>query len=108
MSAARFISNDDYFSKRSGLAREVIEKVGPGGHFLQEAHTFKHFRNELWVPSLLTREPREVWRQQGSKDLHQRLREKVAGIIATHQVPSLPDRTVAELARLRKEGVKLY
>jgi len=31
------------------LAVDVIAKVGPGGHFLGEKHTFKHFR-KFWLP----------------------------------------------------------
>ena len=88
------------------LARDIVEKVGPGGHFLQEQHTFKNFRNELWVPSLLTRQPRDVWRQQGSKDMSQRIQEKVRKIIETHKVPSLPDKTLAELERMKIKGEK--
>ena len=88
------------------LARHIVEKVGPGGHFLQEQHTFKNFRNELWVPSLLTRQPRDVWRQQGSKDMSQRIQEKVRKIIETHKVPSLPDKTLAELERMKIKGEK--
>ena len=42
---------------RDTLAREVIDNVGPGGHFLQEMHTLKHFKDELWVPGLMTRAP---------------------------------------------------
>ena len=88
------------------LARDIVEKVGPGGHFLQEQHTFENFRNELWVPSLLTRQPRDVWRQQGSKDMSQRIQEKVRKIIETHKVPSLPDKTLAELERMKIKGEK--
>ncbi len=88
------------------LARDIVEKVGPGGHFLQERHTFKHFRNVLWVPTLLTRQPRDVWRQEGSKDLQQRLQEKVRTILDTHQVPPLPDKTLAELEQIKITGEK--
>ncbi len=38
------------------LAREVIQTVGPGGHFLNEPHTVKHFRKELSRSELLTRQ----------------------------------------------------
>ena len=36
------------------LALEVISKVGPAGHYLQQPHTMKHFRNELWRPKTFT------------------------------------------------------
>jgi len=33
------------------LAVDVIDKAGPGGHYLGEKHTLKHFR-ERWMPRL--------------------------------------------------------
>jgi trimethylamine--corrinoid protein Co-methyltransferase len=89
---------------KESLARNIVEKVGPGGHFLRERHTFKHFRNELWVPSLLTRQARDIWRQEGSKDISQRIQEKVRNIIETHKVPPLADKTLTELERMRIKG----
>jgi trimethylamine--corrinoid protein Co-methyltransferase len=86
------------------LAREVIEGVGPGGHFLQEDHTFQRFREELWMPSLLTREHYDNWQATGSKDMAQRVRERVKEIADGHQALPLPDRTVAVLEKLKQQG----
>jgi trimethylamine--corrinoid protein Co-methyltransferase len=88
------------------LAREVIERVGPGGHYLQEDHTYNHFRDHLWRPTLLARQDYDDWQQAGSKDMARRIEEKVREIIESHQVPSLPDKTVAALARLKEKGQK--
>jgi len=86
------------------LAREVIERVGPGGHFLQEDHTYQRFRKELWMPSLLTREHYDNWQAAGGKDMAQRVRERVKEIADGHQVLPLPDKTVAALERLKQQG----
>ena len=88
------------------LARDVIQKVGPGGHFLLEDHTFNHFKNELWIPKLLTRQPYETWQSQGSKDMEARVKERVKEILDTHQVPSLPDKTLSTLEKLKTKGEK--
>jgi trimethylamine--corrinoid protein Co-methyltransferase len=94
------------------LARDVIQKVGPGGNFIQEEHTFRHFRNELWMPTLMSRQPYETWRQEGSKDMSRRVQEKVKAILDTHKVPLLPDKTLAALEKLKLDGerelTKLY
>ena len=37
------------------LAGDVIKRVGPGGVFLTEEHTVKHFRTALYRPEFLTR-----------------------------------------------------
>ena len=71
------------------LARGVIEKVGPGGHFLQEKHTVRHMRKELWMPSLLTRQHRDVWQAEGAKDMAQRVGERVRELVESHQVTAL-------------------
>ncbi len=86
------------------LARDVIEKVGPGGHFLQEDHTVRHFRRELWMPSLLTRQHSAVWQKEGAKDMAQRVRERVREIVEGHEAPPLPEETVAALEKLRRRG----
>jgi trimethylamine--corrinoid protein Co-methyltransferase len=88
------------------IAREVIEAVGPGGHFLQEDHTVKHLRNELWRSRLLTRQAYDDWEKDGSKDMYQRIQEKLKNIIDSHQVPPLPDKTLAALERIKQKGEK--
>ncbi|MBW2123899.1 MAG: trimethylamine methyltransferase family protein, partial [Deltaproteobacteria bacterium] len=86
------------------VAREVIEKVGPGGNFLQEDHTYRHFRNEHWVPTLMTRQRYDVWHKEGGKSMGERVREKIRHILETHTPPPLADSTLKELDRLKREG----
>jgi trimethylamine--corrinoid protein Co-methyltransferase len=88
------------------LAREVIEKVGPGGNFLLEDHTVNHFRAEHWVPSLLDRQAREDWKRAGGKIMGERIQEKIRHILESHKAPSLSDAVLKELEHLRKEGEK--
>lgn len=88
------------------IAREVIEAVGPGGHFLQQDHTVEHLRKELWRSKLLTRQAFDDWEKSGSKDMYQRIQEKLADIIENHTVPSLPDKILAELQRIKRQGEK--
>jgi trimethylamine--corrinoid protein Co-methyltransferase len=86
------------------LARHVIEAVGPGGHFLQERHTLDHFRGELWRSELLTRQPYGKWQAAGGKDMAERIQDKLVEIIATHRVAQLPDKVMAAVARLQRDG----
>jgi trimethylamine--corrinoid protein Co-methyltransferase len=88
------------------LARDVIQKVGPGGHFLLEDHTYNHFKKELWVPKLLTRQPYETWQSQGAKNMETRVKESVKDILETHKVPPLADKTLAALEKLKIKGEK--
>ena len=87
------------------LAREVIAGIGPGGHFLEDEHTYRHFKNELWHPTLMTRAAREEWEMLGSKDMAVRVHEKLQDILAGHAAPALPDSTLAAMEAIRKKGV---
>ncbi len=86
------------------LAREVIQTVGPGGHFLNEPHTVKHFRKELSRSELLTRQPYETWKAEGGKDMSQRIQERLKEIIETHSVPSLSDELLSTLEKIKQRG----
>ncbi|MFC2012954.1 trimethylamine methyltransferase family protein [Chloroflexota bacterium] len=71
--------NDD------SLAVNVIDKVGPGGNFLLEEHTRRHFRSEHWRPELIDRTNYEKWKQDGKKTFVQRTTEKVKRILDEYQ-----------------------
>jgi trimethylamine--corrinoid protein Co-methyltransferase len=88
------------------LAREVIEKVGPGGHFLAETHTLNHFKDEFWRPGLMARGDRETWIQQGSKDMQAVIQEKLVDIIENHAVAELPGATLDAFAKIKAKGEK--
>ena len=72
------------------LALDVIDKVGPGGHFLGEEHTMKHFRNETWYPQLFERKVYENWISEGSKTLFDKANEKVIDILDNYEPEPLP------------------
>jgi trimethylamine--corrinoid protein Co-methyltransferase len=88
------------------LAREVIQKVGPGGNFLQEDHTVQYFRKEHWMPTMMARQKYDFWEREGRKTLGDRIQEKIRGILETHTVPSLPDPILGELEQIKREGQK--
>jgi len=86
------------------LAVDVVEKVGPGGHFLQEDHTYRRFRQELWRPSLLARQEYSIWQADGAKDINQRIRDKLEQIDQDHQASPLPDGVLAAMDRLKRQA----
>ena len=88
------------------LATDIINKVGPAGNFLQEDHTFNHFRKEHWIPSLITRKTYDQWENDGKKTMEDRIQEKARNILENHKVPQLKDSVLSELDRIKKEGEK--
>ena len=88
------------------LALEVIARVGPGGHFMQQRHTTQNFRTELWRPTIFSRQPFDAWRAGGSPDTEARVREEIRRILETHRPEPLTDNTLAELDRIKVQGEK--
>lgn len=76
---------------REMIGMDVIQKVGPGGNFLTEKHTLKHFRQELWQPKFLNRDNPETWSKKGSKTYGERVTQKAVQILGTHQPELLPE-----------------
>jgi len=81
------------------LAIDVIDKVGPGGHFLAEDHTLHHFR-ENWYPKLLDRKSREGWEAGGRLSLGDRASAQVQDILEDHQPPPLDEAALAKLGTI--------
>jgi trimethylamine--corrinoid protein Co-methyltransferase len=80
------------------LAVDVIDKAGPGGHFLGEKHTLKHFR-ERWMPRLDV-DSLETWEKEGIKSLGELAHQKVKEILATHKPTPLPEDVDREISRI--------
>jgi len=72
------------------LAVDVIEQVGPGGHYLTQEHTRRHFREEMWFPTLMDRQMRRGWEASGRKTMAERVRARVKDILEHHQPLSIP------------------
>lgn len=73
------------------LAVDVVDRVGPGGHYLLEDHTVEHLRDEYYFPSLvMDRQSRDAWVQDGSHDARARARYIAQRILAEHECEPLP------------------
>ena len=82
------------------LALDLIDRVGPGSHFLQERHTLKHFR-EVWYSDLFDRSIRDQWLASGGKRFEERLREQTQKAME-HRPKPLPEEMLKELERMEK------
>jgi trimethylamine--corrinoid protein Co-methyltransferase len=82
------------------LALDLINKIGPGGHYLYEDHTLAHFR-DVWYSDLFDRSINDVWLEQGAKTFADRLQEKTLRLME-HQPKSLPKDVLAELETMQQ------
>ena len=82
------------------LGVDVLAAVGPGGTFMDQEHTARHFRRELWFPRLLDREFYDVWMSGGAKTMGQRCREEKEKLLKEHQPEPLSGEVEKEIAEI--------
>jgi trimethylamine--corrinoid protein Co-methyltransferase len=88
------------------LATDVIEQVGPGGHYLTQEHTRSHFKTETWFPTLIDRQMRRTWEASGSQTMAERVRAKVKDILDHHEplpIPTPGERSLQEIVAQAEE-----
>lgn len=84
------------------LAVDVIDKVGPGGHYLGEEHTLNNFKR-IYSPELLTRDSYAKWEASGRKTLGQIIEDKVKWIVQEYSAEPLDENITNELDNLIEE-----
>ncbi|MEJ2557695.1 MAG: trimethylamine methyltransferase family protein [Anaerolineae bacterium] len=82
------------------MALDVMEAVGPGGHYLEQDHTYNRFKTEIWRPKLLDRLNWENWTQAGSKRYGERVHDRVIEILEAETEPLLDEGMYKELHRI--------
>ena len=85
------------------LALDAIKRVGPGGHFLQDDHTLKHFRDN-WKPDITDRTTHETWTASGATTMGQRAKEKIKHILGSHEPEPLAPEADKEIDRILAKG----
>jgi trimethylamine--corrinoid protein Co-methyltransferase len=77
------------------LALDVIDGIGPGGHYLECDHTMDHFQ-DVWYSTIFDRNTFSRWQELGSKNMAARVREQTLERMAHHPAP-LPAEAAREL-----------
>jgi trimethylamine--corrinoid protein Co-methyltransferase len=78
---------------------EVIESVGPGGHYLSDRHTLANMRRQ-WMPKLFDRLSWEDWESAGNPGPMDAATERVQSLLNTHEPPPLEDGVEEEILRI--------
>jgi trimethylamine--corrinoid protein Co-methyltransferase len=86
------------------LALDLIKKVGYSGNYITAKETSRLYRKELFIPTLLSREPYETWEKEGCKLAIDHARERALDILAKHQ-PREIDPAIARELDAFKESV---
>ncbi|RLD11087.1 MAG: trimethylamine methyltransferase [Chloroflexota bacterium] len=91
------------------LAVEVINRVGPNGHYLKDEHTRRYYKSEFWLPNLCDRQSYETWELMGKTTFKDRTVARVQDILATHEaVPLSPktEKVIEEVLAAAEEWAK--
>jgi len=71
------------------LALEAIDAVGPGGHFLDAAHTLERYRQAHFLPAISIRQPFAQWQEQGEMTALQRAAIRCRELLESYQQPQM-------------------
>jgi trimethylamine--corrinoid protein Co-methyltransferase len=89
----------------STLGLEEIEAVAASGTtFLDRDHTLKHFRKELWVPTLLDRQYYQGWLEGGALSTEERCHQRKQQILCTHKPEPIPEELAISLDKILREA----
>ena len=88
------------------LAMEAIDRVGPGGNFVADPHTYHFLRGERFEPNLLYRNSREAWEDGGFTTLLDRAKDKALSILEEHQPNPLSEDISKELDEFVSKALK--
>lgn len=84
---------------------EVIDRVGPGGHFLDHPTTISAVRSKEWyINQLGVNASLEKWQAAGRPDVMAEAGQTVDQILRTHQPLPLDEDTDRELERIKKKA----
>jgi trimethylamine--corrinoid protein Co-methyltransferase len=73
----------------ASLALDVIDKVGPGGDYLGDVHTLRHFK-ETWYPRVFDRHTSQAWVKAGKPDATQIAGGIACAALDSHKPSPLP------------------
>ncbi|MHA2175555.1 MAG: trimethylamine methyltransferase family protein [Candidatus Hodarchaeales archaeon] len=90
------------------LALDVIDEIGPEGHFLSHGHTLDHFRKEYFFPKLFDRTDFEGFEKGLMKDLSERSYDTAAKLLANHEPVPLDKDLETELDKITTRIKKKY
>ncbi len=83
----------------ANLGLDVVDHVGPEGHFLAEPHTLEHM-GEFWRSTFMDRSSWEEWEAAGQPDPEDAALAEARRLIAEHEPEPLDEAVARELSRV--------
>jgi trimethylamine--corrinoid protein Co-methyltransferase len=79
---------------------DLIEQVGPGGTFINQKQSVALIRSEAWIPSVLERNPYDIWVEKGSPQTADLVSARLRAILEKHHPEPLPDGVEDKIATI--------
>jgi trimethylamine--corrinoid protein Co-methyltransferase len=90
-------------------ALPIFQELLREKHLLIAEHTLRHRDKEIWFPGpAIDRANRERWKQQGAKNLGQRLHDEVDKLLKSYQPSKLSDTTKKDLVKLMEKEARRH
>jgi len=88
------------------MALPLIKEMGQKGDYLSSEHTLRHFKNELRLTDLLSRERWTVWETAGKKELLEVAKERVKMFLSASPSEHLSGSQKEKLERIEKKALE--
>ncbi|MEO1796810.1 MAG: trimethylamine methyltransferase family protein [Pseudomonadota bacterium] len=81
----------------NALAMDALREVGPGGHYLDAAHTHANYKDAFWRSDVLDYKPFETWADEGARDTQALASVRVEKMLAAYEQPYLDPAIMAAI-----------
>lgn len=84
------------------LALDALKRVSgtPGSMFLMDDHTFEHFMEAQFAPTLLDRSRYDAWESAGAQDMYKRCNVEAKRILAEHEMEPKSKEILAQIDKI--------
>lgn len=90
------------------IALDLIKKVGIGGNFLVEKHTIDHFKSEIYIPKIFSRDNWGIWYKKGKKSTKDIAIERYNEIMKLEPVEPIEDEKMKEVKKILSAAKKEF
>lgn len=89
------------------MALDAIRRVGPGGNYLGDEHTFSHFK-ENFTGDITDRNTYDQWQAKGGTTMRERAKAKIEYILENHKPQLLSKEADARIEEILKMAEDRY
>lgn len=88
------------------MGLSLIKELKQKADYLSSEHTLRHFRDELLITNLMSRERWAIWEKEGKKDLIKRAEDRVQSLLKTPPPDHLSGSQRQKLERIEKHWLE--